>query len=520
MSKQSFIKGTLILLAAGIVTRVLGFVPRIALPRLIGAEGVGLYQLVWPFLSVVLTIVVGGIPLAVSKLVAQAEAEGNERRGKAILRVTIALTLTVSVALSLVCLAAGRWVTTTLYPDDRVYNTFLAMIPIIPIIAVSAVLRGYFQGLRNMIPSASSQIVETIVRIAMMLVFSFALMPYGLAYSAAGAMLGVFVGEIAGFIILMLHLRGQHGGGKKPSVKPPAHRSRERKLLRDLLPIALPVTGSRLVGASSYFLESILTLQGLAAAGIVTAVATAQYGALQGMVVPILLLPSALTASLTVSLIPSLSEAAALKDMTTVHARIHQSMRLALISGAPFALIMFVLADPLCMLLYNQPQAGMMLQMMAPIALFIYMQAPLQAALQALDHPGTAFVNSIIGAAVKLLLIVLLVRQPEIGIKGAIIASNANIVLVTTLHLLSARRLLKFKLHAGETIKIMTAVIASGLSCYAIMQTAWTTSAMTRFWTSIVVALVVYFAMLIILRLISREDMSRLTRLGRKIIKT
>src|SRR5690606_276978 len=138
------------------------------------------------------------------------------------------------------------------------------------------------------------------------------------------------------------------------------------------------------------------------------ALATAQYGALQGMVIPLLLLPTALTYSLSVSLIPSLSEAAANNDHRTIQKRLHQSLRLALLIGTPFAVITFVLAEPICLYLYNDTNVAGMLKWMAPVALFIYLQAPLQAALQALDKPGTALLNTFIGASIKLTLIYVL----------------------------------------------------------------------------------------------------------------
>jgi stage V sporulation protein B len=516
MSKQSFIKGTLILLVAGLITRILGFVPRIALPRLIGAEGIGLYQLGWPFLSVILTIVTGGIPLAVSKLVAQAEAEGDERRSSYIRRTALLLATGLSVLFAAICFAAAPWITTHLLTDSRVYYTFVCMTPIIPIIAISAVLRGYFQGKRNMTPSATSSVVETIIRIIAVLVFAYGMLPLGLSYAAAGAMLGVLAGEIAGLGILLLHLGSN---SRAVPLKLPV-RSPKPKLLRNLLSIAIPVTGSRLVGASSYLFESILIARGLAAAGFATAVATALYGSLQGMVVPILLLPSALTGALSISLIPSLSEAAARKDMITVHARLHQSMRFSLVAGAPFAVIMFVLAEPLCSLLYNQPQAGALLKMMAPIALFIYMQAPLQAALQALDRPGTALFNSLFGAIVKLILIALLVSQPDIGIKGAIIAGNVNIVLVTLLHLFGVKRTLRFSLNAKDVLKVFGAMLVSGVCCHAALHTLWKGNETASFLAAFVISLFVYIGMMFGLKLISRNDLTKLIRLGRKIVKT
>src|SRR5690606_7860719 len=158
-----------------------------------------------------------------------------------------------------------------------------------------------------------------------------------------------------------------------------------------------------------------------------------QYGILQGMAMPILLLPTALTYSLAVALVPSLSEAAHRNDRRTVHKRLHQSLKLSMIAGAPFAIIMFVLAVPICQVAFNHGEAGIMLRMMAPIALFIYFQAPLQAALQALERPGSALLNTLIGAVTKLSLIAILASNPALGILGVIIAINVNIALVTVL---------------------------------------------------------------------------------------
>ncbi|TCZ75114.1 stage V sporulation protein B [Paenibacillus albiflavus] len=521
MGKQSFITGMLILLGAGLLNRILGFVPRIMLPRLIGAEGVGLYQLGWPFLSVILTIVIGGIPLAVSKLVAQSEAENNELRTKAILKTSLTLSVTLAFIFTGICLIASSWITSHLLTDNRVYYTFISMSPIIIIVSVSSVLRGFFQGKQDMIPSATSQIVETIVRIIMVLICAYVLLPYGIEFAAAGAMLGVLAGEIAGVFVLVMHYRQT----KKKQL--PQERSKfgasfkisRTPILSSLLRITIPVTGSRLVGASSYLFESILIAQSLAAAGIATAIATAQYGALQGMVIPILLLPSALTGALSTSLIPSLSEAAARKDYETVRMRMNQSMRLALLAGAPFAVILFVLADPLCSLLYNHSEVGSMLAMMAPVALLIYIQGPLQAALQALDRPGVALINTLIGAVVKLVLIYLLVSRPEIGIRGAIIASNINIVLVTLLHLRSVKRWLHYSLHHIDFLKVLLAMFVSGTCCFMIMRIEWSEQLTVRFFASCAVAVFVYIGMIIGLRLIHPTDLNRILKLGRKIVK-
>ncbi len=511
----------MILLAAGIINRILGFVPRITLPRVIGAEGVGLYQLGYPFLIVVITIITGGIPVAVAKLVAEAESEGNERRVRAILKVSLALTVTIGLMLTVLCAAAAGWITSALFTDPRVYPTFLAMSPMIVIVSISAVFRGYFQGRQNMIPTAASTITETTVRIVAMLLFAWWLLPYGIEFAAAGAMFGVTIGEVSGMLVLLFQYLGsrkQYKAYHKAVIGSGTKTPTALSMLRRLLKIAVPVTGSRLVGSASYFFESILTVQSLAAAGIASRLATAQYGALQGMVIPLLLMPSALTYSLATSLVPSLSEASARNDYRTIHKRLGQSLRLALVTGAPFAVLMYVLAEPMCLFLYGDREAGKMLQLMAPVALFIYLQAPLQATLQALDRPGSALMNTFAGACVKLTLIIWLGSNPSFGIYGVLLAINANIILVTLLHWISVKKLLKFSMKLGDFVKVAAGMCGTALLCdFVYNRSPLIGSEFLQFVTASVCGLAAYLVMMIGLKMIDKQDLARIPGIRRWI---
>lgn len=516
MTKQTFIKGAMILLAAGIINRLLGFVPRIVLPRIIGAEGVGLYQLSFPFLTVMLTIITGGIPLAVAKWIAEADSQGDSARVKYIFRAAMGLVVTLGVVMTGAMLLFAPWITTHVLPDTRVYRTFLAMTPILLISGISAVYRGYFQGKQNMVPSAISQITETILRIIASLAFAYVLLPLGLEWAAAGAMLGVVVGEVGGLAVIMWkYYRDKHRGKQAMAAQSPDPSKKRVPVLRRLLSLSIPVTGSRMVGSLSYLLESIFTARSLAAAGIATGIATAQYGALQGMVIPLLLLPTALTYSLAVSLVPSLSEAAARGDRALIHKRLHQSMRLALVSGAPFVVVMALFAEPLCRILYNHAEIAPMLQLIAPVGIFIYLQAPLQAALQALDKPGTALMNTLIGAVVKLFLIVQLASDPEYGIYGALIAINVNIVLVTVLHGISVLRFIGFHMKLFDFVKVGAAMVIMGAAARFTMNQ----QPLSAEWINLILActasVILYLLLMIWMKIIDRYDVARIPLLGR-----
>lgn len=512
----------MILLAAGIINRLLGFIPRIALPRIIGPEGVGIYQLGYPFFIVLVTIITGGIPLAIAKMVAEAEGAGKSDTSKHILRTSLTLTVTAGSLFMLLSLLLAPWVTSVILPDARVYQTFVSMTPMMIIVAVSAVYRGYFQGKQNMIPSAASSIIETMVRIVCMLWFAHLLMPKGLAYGAAGAMLGTAVGELFGmFVFLWQYAREKpHMSNKahdpQTSKQPIPAPTQNSNILRRLLGIAVPVTGGKMVGSISYLMESIITARSLALAGIATSIATAQYGALQGMVIPLLLLPGAITMSLAVALVPSLSEAAARNDRATIHKRMNQALRLALVTGAPFAVIMYILAEPLCLLLYNNTEISSMLKIMAPFALFLYVQAPLQAALQALDRPGRALMNTLVGALIKMGLILYLSSNPEFGIKGAVIAIIVNSITVTLLHGYSVSRLIGFRFKLIDFIKtaavmlIMGAGILFGYRHFPFLDIPW-----LQFFSAAAAGVILYLIVVFMTKLVTSRDLVRIPLVGK-----
>ena len=513
--KQTFIQGAMILLAAGLVNRLLGFVPRIALPRMIGAEGVGLIQLVYPFMIVILTVIAGGLPLAVAKMVAEADSRQHTAAVRRIVRGAMTIAASAGLVAAAACLALARWISAEVMTDARVHGAFLTMIPVLPLAAVSSVWRGYFQGKMNMIPTAFSSTTETLVRIAVSLLLAAAFLPYGLEAAAAGSVLGMVVGEAAGLLVLWRQVALDRKSAAPRETSDQAEPATNRVVYRSLLAIAVPVTGSRLIGSLSYLLESILTARSLAAAGLTAAAATAQYGALQGMVIPVLLLPGALTYSLAVSLVPSLSEAAARRDWDAIHKRLHQSIRLAVVTGAPFIVLMGLLAEPICMLLYGDDSMAGMLRWMAPIAVFLYMQAPLQAALQALDRPGTALFNTFAGAAVKLVLIVQLATRPEFGIIGAVIAIGVNMVLVTMLHWFSVARLTGFRLHPLDFVKVSVAMVIMGALTVWLWNIRLLPLDSLNLASSSAAAIAAYVALLIVMKMIDRHDAARIPILGK-----
>ncbi|MGN1387289.1 MAG: stage V sporulation protein B [Bacillus sp. (in: firmicutes)] len=458
MSK--FFQGTLILLAAGLITRVLGFINRIVVARVIGGEGVGLYMMALPTLFLVITITQIGLPVAIAKFVAEANAVGDERRIKKILVVSISVTLGLSLIFTPALLFLAPLLSQTLFTDERVFWPLIAITPIIPIVAVSAVIRGYFQGKQNMKPGAIAIIIEQVIRILLIAYLTKTFLPYGIEYAAAAAMFASVVGELASLLYLLTSFKiKKHFRFRKNFF---SQMKDGKQTLSQLLSIALPSTGSKIISNVSWFLEPIVVAQSLAIAGVSTALATQQYGELVGYAWPVLMLPSFITISLSTSLVPAVSEAASLGNMKLVSYRLHQALRIIFITGCLAMMVLFVFADPLMELMYNDNHAAVYITFLAPICIFIYYQMPLQAILQALNLANAAMINSLIGAVVKLGLIFLLSSQPQLGIMGTAIGIAASTVLITFLHFATISKRITFAIEIKDYILTLFITFLSG----------------------------------------------------------
>lgn len=288
-----------------------------------------------------------------------------------------------SVLFTILTIMGAKVLSTLFLTDQRAYYPLVAITPIVPIVAISSVIKGYFQGKQNMKPSAYSQVIEQVVRISLVAFLSILLLPYGLEFAAAGAMISVVIGEAAALLYLFTTFELRKGKTFKIRSQFFAQLAKGKQTLKELLRIGLPTTGSGLIGSISWTMEAIIVAQSLALAGIATAVATAQYGLLSGYAIPLVTLPMFITYSLSVSLVPAVSEAAAKRDYRLIHRRIYQAIRIALLFGAPSTVLMYVFAVPLTKVIYQAPEAGVFLQILAPFFLLLYFQGPLQATLQA-----------------------------------------------------------------------------------------------------------------------------------------
>lgn len=425
--RSTLIRGTVQLTAASILTRIIGLGNRMILSRLIGAEGLGLYQMILPFYALLAVCSGLGLSGAVTKMVADRTARGDHSGRLQIRRIAIYLILAAAAIVS-----ALLWAFLPLWqhlsPDPRILST-LRLTPAAFLFAVlSSILRSYSQGRSWMLPTALSQLAEQVVRVGLGLVAAYLLFPRGLE----SALLGLFGGIIAGEIACLGLLVVMKPPGEK-AVPPMLPRRIPPALLKELFSLALPILLIRLSTTITQTVESLMIPRQLQAAGFDASAATALFGQLAGMAAPLLFLPTVLIIPLNTTLVPAVATATTLRLRGRLETLINLSLWGTLGLGAFSAALLYTGAPLLTEILYGSSDAAALVQKLAPLAPFAYLQFSTAAVLHGMGRPGYAVASDLFGTAVSLALIYHLTALPYWGINGVVCGYTAAFILISLL---------------------------------------------------------------------------------------
>lgn len=203
---NKFISGTLILTLSGFVVKAIGSINWIILSRILGGEGIGIYQMAFPIYLLALDISSAGLPIAISIITAEKVAKQDYFGAQRIFHVSLSMLCTTALFLSIVMFFGSSFlIDEHIIRESRAYYSLIALAPAIFFTTIIAGYRGYLQGWQQMTPTALSQIVEQLVRVVVMLGFAALLLPYGLDYAAGGASLGAGAGGFAAWLVLVYY---------------------------------------------------------------------------------------------------------------------------------------------------------------------------------------------------------------------------------------------------------------------------------------------------------------------------
>ena len=443
MKKHSLIKGSLVLGLAGMVAKVLGFFFRWPLIMLIGDEGIGYYQLSYP-LYMFFVAMASGVPVAVSKMISEKNAVGDIEGSYEVVKESSYLMMTLGIGTSIILFLFAKPIINFLKWDMKSYYALIGISFAPMMVSFVSIFRGFFQGLQNMTPSGTSQILEQIGRVIIGVGLAYILLPKGIEYSAGGAAFGAAGGAMIACLYLWFkYLRVRREMGIK-KVKT------NTEVLNQILKIAIPISLGATVGTIMNLIDSILVPQKLIESGVVNA--TALYGQLTGKAAVLVNIPLTLSMAICTSLIPIISEHYILNRKEEMQSKINIAMKLSAVIALPCALGMFCLAGPIMKLVFFDKYEGIEILRYLSISIpFIIVTQTTTSILQATNHYIRPVINLVIGCIVKVVLTATLVPIPSINVFGAVIASIAAYVVVTILNLIALKTKAKCKVSVYDS---------------------------------------------------------------------
>jgi stage V sporulation protein B len=470
-----FLKGTLFLTAAGLISKVLGSVYRIPLTRMIGPEGMGLFQMAYPIYLIFLALSTAGFPVAVSKLIAERTAIGDSVGVRTVRRASL-LILTILGAFSGLALFFGARPLARIFYDPRAFYTIAAFAPAVFFMSAMSAWRGYFQGMQHMAPVAVSQVIEQIVRVATMLALAAFLIRDGVEHAAAAVAYGGATGAAAGAVYLwIVYLsfgrRFEHAIGNLQRKADFGAIGAFGAVIRKIVSLAWPVALGAVLVPLTQAVDSLIVPARLASLGLGPEAASAAMGHL-GNAWALVMFPTVLTGAVSTNMVPAVSAALARDDWDRIRARVSDAFRIVFLVGVPAWVGLASLSKEISAFLFSNAGAGAAapLVWLAPASLFFGLQQATTGALQGLGKPHLPVQHFLIGAVGKIIVTVWLTGMPGFGLCGAALGTVVCSVLAALLNCAALIRITGRVASASLTRTIWSSVVG-GLAVALII--AW-----------------------------------------------
>lgn len=400
------LRGTLILTAASLFSRFFGFFYKIFLAQALGAEGLGIYQLIFPVFSVCHALTVSGTETAISRFTAFHQ---NEEQGS-YLYAGLSLSLVASTAAGALLWSHSSFLASELLHEERCEPLLQILGIVLPLSSIHSCYAGFCLGQKKAGLPAAAQLLEQLARIGAVWLFCLILTEQKRPITPVLAVSGLLAGEAASAIFMLTFA----GSRQKTLFSLPAHIQKCRTLLR----MALPLTFNRLSITLLQSAEAVLIPLSLQRFGLTSREALSLYGILTGMALSFLLFPNAVTSSISSMLLPLISEEQSRGHQQSISAAIEGTIRFGLVIGIFCMGVFFRYGVSLGTLFFHEPLAGQFLMTLSFICPFLYLTGNLNSILHGLGKISTVFFNQLTGLSVRILFILLF--APVFGIQGVL----------------------------------------------------------------------------------------------------
>ncbi len=539
--QQSFEYGAIILLCSTVLVKIIGAIFKIPLSRLwVDEEGFGYFESAYALFTPIYTLAMAGLPIAISRFVANNVQQEKYNNVKSALRVTKKLfTISGIIGFILMLILAYPFVRLTDESGATIYS-IIAIAPALFFCCIMSVYRGYYEGLRNMYPTAISDIIEALGKLILGLGFAYLVMRYtnNLALSSAGAMIGIVIGGAASATFLILRYKFKGDGITQDELAVAPKSQDDKTISKTIIAIAIPVVLASLANTVSSFVDVFLVKWQLTEmmgeyfediknlyhncirSDIKAEVLPTFLFGVRGKAFTLYNLIPTITSVLGVSALPVLATAWIKKDKPLLKRNIEASMKLTAIISMPAGMGFLFLGRELMGLVYNTVASyeigGIMLSIYGLAAIFAGLAIPMISMLQAIGKEKISLRNVAIGAVLKVIVNFIFVGIPTINIQGAAIGTFVSYLFIFIANLLSLIKYTGVKPNIYKTlIKPFIAALCCGLSTVLVDLSRLGNIGIIA---EVAIAAVTYFVVLVIFNTFEPTDVLSLPK-GEKMLK-
>lgn len=444
--RNNIVKGTLILTLAGFATRFIGFFYRIFLSNSMGAELLGIYQLIFPVYGICFTIYAAGIQTSISRLVAAEIGKNNSKNVYKILRIGMFISVSVAAVLSVLLYLNADVIAWRFLMERRSTSSLKILATVFPFCGITACINGYYYGLKKAAVPAATQLLEQIIRVIAVYMIALYTGKGDVKVTCELAVIGVVIGEIASSLynLASLSIQKYPPENQNTDINTNSEDKRRRVIVKNLLTLSVPLSANRLLLSILHSIEAVLIPAMLRRFGLSAKEALVAFGVLTGMSLPFILFPTAVINALAVLVLPTVSEAQAVNNNRLISKTTSISVKYSLIIGIISTGVFIIFGKDLGNTIFHNTTAGAYLIILAWLCPFIYLTTTMGSVINGLGKTHITFINSIVGTVCKILLVIFLI--PIKGITGYLIALLIGQLIITGLDTFAVIRNVHFSL--------------------------------------------------------------------------
>ncbi len=463
---QSLAKQAMLLASASLIVRFLGFLYRLPVTMMIGDEGNGIYSASFNLYALFLVISSSALPATISKLVAESDARGLYRNSYKIFRVAMVIASSLGFVCMILLFSLAGTIENFMGIEGSAIGIRL-LAPTVFLVSMLSVYRGYYQGMKDNVPTATSQIIEQVFNAIMSVLFTYLLVNISIAWGAGGSSLGTGIGALSALIYMFILHRIRYPEIKHRAVHHNKKVLSTKKIAKKIIYTAIPIT----LGTAIFSLMNIVD-QKMISEGLLVNFTSQEnavmYGQFSGKYILLTTLPVSVATAFAVTIIPNLAEAKKNEDYDEIENKSNMALKTTMLFCIPSAVGLTVLAEPILKLLFRTQYQGSELLVYGSIAIvFIAFSQIITGILQGLSFLYIPIVSVFFGALVKIPMNYFLIRNEDINILGAVFSTIVFYLITSVLNYQFLKAKFPMKLDMiGVFLKPTISALVMGAMCF------------------------------------------------------